>query len=172
MSQPARIKRLFERTQRALRERPYVGLKKATSTTRVVDGTTCEVSEGKWSFVVDLSEKIGGNGRGPDSGVFGRAAFGSCAAISYMQWAAIMGVTIDSLEVTVETDADATGYFDIADVPAGYLRARNLVRLESPDPADVVLEVLDKGDKHSPYHDLWSRALEIERTVILNGKEI
>ncbi|HUF10562.1 MAG TPA: OsmC family protein [Rhodothermales bacterium] len=130
------------------------------------------MTEGKWTLVVDMSEKAGGSGRGPDSGVFGRAAFGSCTAISYAQWAAILDVTIQSLEVTVETDADNSGYYDVADVPAGYLRARTLVRIESPDPVEKVIEVLDKGDKHSPYHDLWSRAFEIERTVILNGNEI
>ena len=52
----------------------------------MIDGTTCEVTEGKWSLTADLSEKIGGNGLGPDSGVLGRAAFGSCAAASYVLW--------------------------------------------------------------------------------------
>lgn len=172
MNQADRIKQLFERTQDALRAKPFIGLKTATSVTRMINGTTCEISEGKWSLTADLSEKVGGNGIGPDSGVFGRAAFGSCAAISYVLWAAKFGVTLDSLEVTVETDADNSGLYDAADVPAGYLRARSTIRVDSTDPVEKVLAVFDKGDKHSPYHEFWSRAVDIERKIILNGQEV
>jgi hypothetical protein len=79
---------------------------------------------------------------------------------------------LDALEVTVETDADNSGLYGTADVPAGYLRARTTIRVDSPDPTDKVLAVLDKGDKHSPYHEFWSRAVHVERSIILNGKEL
>jgi len=172
MQGQAKLKELFERTQDVLRAKPYVGRKTATSVTRMVNGTTCEVSEGRWTLTADLSEKVGGHGLGPDSGVLGRAAFGSCAVMSYVMWATKLDLQLDAIEVTIETDVDSGGLYGTADVPAGYLQARAIVRIESSEPPERVVELINKGDKHSPYHEFWSRAVDIERTIILNGETL
>ncbi|NIV03707.1 MAG: OsmC family peroxiredoxin, partial [Calditrichae bacterium] len=61
--------------------------------------------------------KHGGNNQGPNPGIFGRAALGSCLAIGYMRWAAKLGVPISKIDIEVQTDYDARGEYGVAKVP-------------------------------------------------------
>jgi len=142
-----------------------MGLKTSTSKVRVVDGYTCEVEEGRWKIIADLSEKVGGNGKGPDPSVLGRAAFGSCCAIGYMQWAAVLGIKLSSVEVVVESDYDHGGYYGTNDSTAGPREVRFKVTIQSDAPESEVIALIEKADKHSPLHDLFARAIPLKREI-------
>ena len=79
-----KLKYSVERSIKALSLKPSLGIGTGISRTRIKNGLTCEIEEGKWKFVADMPESIGGNAEGPTPGVYGRAAFGSCLAIGYM----------------------------------------------------------------------------------------
>ena len=164
-------KEAFERSKRSLALKPSMGLKTATCKVRIVDGYTCEVEEGRWKLVADLSEKVGGNGRGPDSSLLVRAAFGSCAAIGYVQWAAVFGIQLSSVEVVVETDHDYGGYYDTNDSPPGPTEVRYKVIVESDASEPEIIALIDKADKHSPLHDLFARAIPLKREIKINPKD-
>jgi uncharacterized OsmC-like protein len=114
-----------------------------------------------------MSAKSGGDGRAPDPGVYGRTALGSCLAIGYILWAAKLGVTLSRLEVEVQADYDSGGYHGVADGPPGYSQVRYIVTVESDAAEADVLNVLDQGDAHSPYRDVFTRALDVRREVRL-----
>jgi len=158
-------KEAFERSKRALKLKPSTGVNTAKSTARITDGYTCLIEEGRWRMVSDLHEKVGGNGLGPDPSTLGRAAFASCAAIGYMQWAAVLGIQLTSVEVVVETDLDYGGYYDTNDAPSGPIGVRTLVSVETDAPEADVIALIDKADHHSPLHSTWVRPLEITRDI-------
>jgi len=164
-------KEAFERSKQALAMKPSLGLKTATCKVRIVDGYTCEVEEGRWKIIADLSEKVGGNAKGPDSGVLGRAAFGSCAAIGYMQWAAVLGIQLSSVEVVVESDYDHGGYYGTNDSSAGPKEVRYKVTIQSDAPKSQVIALIEKADKHSPLHDLFTRAIPLKREIEINPRD-
>lgn len=92
---------------------------------RLKPGLECEVEEGTWKMTVGMSEKSGGTNAGPNPGILGRGALGTCLAIGYAMWAARLGVPIDALEVDVEADYDRRGELGVADdVPPGYTQVR------------------------------------------------
>src|SRR5712692_7767785 len=99
MERTEQIRQSFERNAKAMALRPSIGQGTAVTKVRLRDGLTCDVEDGNWKMTVDASQKSGGDGRGPDPGVYGRTALGSCLAIGYMFWAAKLGVTFSSLEV-------------------------------------------------------------------------
>ena len=103
------IKEAFERKEKAMQRMPSVGKGGVTTKINVKDGMTCEIQEGDWKLIADMSEKNGGNNKGPTPGTFGRAAFGSCLAITYIMFASKMEVQIENLEVEVQVDYDARG---------------------------------------------------------------
>ncbi|HVS03145.1 MAG TPA: OsmC family protein [Thermoanaerobaculia bacterium] len=162
-----RIRVAFERNQKALRLRPGVGRGTATTRVRVTEGLICDVEEGPWRLTVDMGDKHGGTGAGPNPGVLGRAALGSCLAIGYQTWAAHLGVPIEALEVEVQADYDGGGTYATADVPAGYLQVRCAVTVTSPAPDAEVMRVLDEADAHSSYRDVFARAHDVRREVRL-----
>ena len=165
MERIEQIKTTFERNAQAIAARPSVGRGTATTRVRLRDGLTCDVEDGKWKLTVDMSAKSGGDGRAPDPGVYGRTALGACLAISYQLWAAKLGVVFSRLEIDVQADYDSGGYHGVADVPAGYRQVRYIVSVESDAPEADVLNVLDQADAHSPYLDVFTRALDVRREV-------
>lgn len=166
MADMERIKTAYERIQQAIELRPSIGQGTAVTKVRVRDGLTCDIEDGGWKLVGDESKRDGGNGEGPDPGVFGRAALGSCLAIGYMMIAAKQGVPITALEVEVQADYDARGMFAVDDsVPPGWTTMRYYVTVESPAPETDIMRVLDEADRHSSLLYAFSQPIPIQREV-------
>jgi len=168
----AEISQKVNRITKALRLKPAIGLGTGVSIARITDGLSCTIQEGEWELQTDMPEQAGGTGCAPTPGVLGRAALGSCLAIGYMIWASKLNVPVDNLEVEVQADWDDAGTFGTADVPAGYLEVRYCVRVESSASVDDIIRLLDEGDAHSPYLDVFSRSQSCMRQVELNGQQI
>lgn len=169
MSQDERIRTAFERNARALHLRPGFGCGTAVTTARRVEGLTFEVTEGQWTMTVDMGEKSGGNGRGPNPGVYGRAALASCLAVGYGMWSAYRGVPLTRLEVEVQADYDSRSDLGVDDVPPGYEEMRYVVTVESPEPEDRVRALLDEADSHSAYLALFRDPQTVRREVRIVG---
>jgi uncharacterized OsmC-like protein len=159
------IKVKFDRTVKALTLKPSLGLGTGVSKTRIINGLSCETTEDKWVFKTDMPKQVGGGETGPTPGVLGRAALGSCLAMGYMMWASKLEVVIDSLEVEIQADYDDGGLFDTSDAPPGYSEIRYLVKVKSPASSEVIEQVLNMGDQHSPYLDVFSRTQTCIRKV-------
>jgi uncharacterized OsmC-like protein len=164
------LKIAFERSAKALTLRPSLGRDTGVTKARIREGLTCDIEAGPWRFVADMPKQVGGAETGPSPGVYGRAALGSCLAIGYMLHAARLGVPIRALEVEIQADYDDGALFGVSDSPPGYLDVRYIVTVESSAPEADVLRVIDEGDAHSPYLDVFSRAQKCTRTVRITGR--
>ena len=167
MQDDQRIRAAFERNAKVLRRLSSVGKGTAVTKVRVRDGLTCEVEDGPWKLTADMPEKIGGNDVGPNPGVYGRAALGTCLAIVYVQWAAKRNVPISYLEVEIQADYDTRGIYAVADVPAGYSQVRCVVTVKSDASESEINAMLDEADAHSPYYDVFTRPLDLKRELRL-----
>ena len=165
MKEQQEIKEKFIRTQKALTLKPSLGLSTGISKTRIVNGLSAETVEGDWVFRTDMPKQVGGNATASSPGALGRAALGGCLAIGYMLWASRLDVPIDSLEVEIQTDYDDGALFDTSENYPGYLEVRYIVKIKSPASREEIEHLLDTGDKHSPYLDVFSRAQTCIRQV-------
>ena len=167
MEDAEKIKISLERCKKAFTLKPAMGRSTAISNVRMVNGLTFEINEGNWKFSVDMPEAIGGNNTAPTPGVYGRAALGSCLAIGYMMKAAELSIPIKNLEVEVQADFDDGALLGTADkdIPSGYLEVRYSITVESDAPEEKINQMLDEGDKHSPYLDVFSRAQKCVRNI-------
>jgi uncharacterized OsmC-like protein len=160
------LKQTFDGALEHIRDHPADGQGTAVTRTRIRDGVTCDVTDGHWRLVVDEMPGDGGSGLGPDPGVYGRAALGSCLAMGYVMWAAHLGVTLDDVEVTVEADYDARGMLGLDDsVSPGWSAVRYKVFIMSPDPHERVLEVIETADRYSSILDCLKRPLSVTREI-------
>lgn len=89
--------------------------------------------------------------------------------MSYVMWAAKLGVPIAKLEVDVYADTDLRGMYGVDGIPAGYSEVRYIVSIESPAPKAAILQVLDRAEAHSPYLDVFKRPQNLHRQVRLFG---
>jgi uncharacterized OsmC-like protein len=156
------IATLLERNVKAVTLRPSVGQGTAVTKVRLRDGLTCEIQEGPWTLVAGMTEKYGGTNDGPNPGVYGRAALGSCLAIGYAMWAARLGVPIDELDVEVHADYDVRGELGVDDtVRPGYSQVRYIVTVSSPASTADIERWLDTADRYSSWRDNIANAVPL-----------
>ncbi len=172
MADQGAIRAIVERNIELLALKPARGHLSCATRARLVDGVRCEIVEGPWKFMADLPAKAGGDDSAPTPGVLGRGALASCLTMGIAIWAARLGVPLDALEVEVQADFDARGELGVATgVPPGYSEVRYVVRVESPAPRDEVDQLLRMAERHSPYLDVFGRAMTLRRVLHLNGAE-
>lgn len=159
------IKAAIVRNEDKIRQRPATGRLTKSTKARIRDGLTCEIEDGPWKLTADMRKSLGGNNEGPDPGVLGRAAIGSCLAIGYAIWFARLDVPLDGVEVEVEADFDYAGVLGVSDVSAGYSELRYSVNVDSPASRNDITRVLDKADAHSPWLTNMKTSFKPRRTV-------
>ena len=172
MTSQQKIKEAVSRSTKALTLKPSLGLGTGISKAKIINGLSCEITEGNNKFIADMPESVGGNSAGPTPGVYGRAALSSCLAIGYILKASAMNIKIDSLEVEVQADYDDGALFGTSAAPAGYLEVRYTVSIESDADEKEILQMLDESDKHSPYYDVFSRGQKCVRSVNISSPKI
>ena len=172
MADQLAIREIAERNIRLLAAKPSRGHLSCSTRARLVDGLRCEIAEGPWRFAADMPAKVGGDETAPTPGVLGRGALASCLAIGIAAWAARLGVPLDALEVEVQADFDARGELGVGNgVPPGYSEVRYVVAIESTASRDELDRLLAMAERHSPYLDVFGRAIPLSGVVRLNGKE-
>ena len=134
----------------------------ATATVR--DGLVVHVSGPNGaSLTTDMVPSVGGTATAPSPGWLLRAAEASCVATLITMRAAMLGVTLDTLEVTVDSESDDRGLLGIADnIPAGPLSGRVAVRLTAAGVDPATLEDMARwGVKHCPVCDALERVVPV-----------
>lgn len=163
------LRTTMERSIKAMTLRPAVGRHTAVSKTRIVDGIACEIEEGRWKLTADLSEKGGGTGTGPDPGVLGRAALGSCLAMGVKMFAVLRGVDVRGVDVEVQADFDVAAQYGLGDSPPGYSEVRYTITVDSDAPEADVMRIVEEAEHNSPWVDVYGRAQTLTRSVVLRA---
>jgi len=136
----------------------------------VVDGLVVRVSgpDGT-SLTTDMVPSVGGTATAPSPGWLLRAAEASCVATLIAMRAAVLEITLDNLEVTVDSESDDSGILGIdATVPAGPLRGRVSVRIGATGvDAETLEEIAHWGVRHCPVCDAVERAVPISTEVFV-----
>ena len=165
------IREIAERNVRLLAAKPDRGHLRCVTWARLAGGLRCEIEEGPWRLAADMPAKVGGDDSAPTPGVLGRGALAGCLTIGIAAWAARLGVPLESVEVEVQTDFDASGELGMGDVPPGYQEVRYIVSIASPAPRYELDRLLAMAERHSPYLDIFGRAIALKRALRVNGKE-
>ena len=125
--------------------------KNAPATAKLGDGLQCEVT-GPYGarIVTDMPPAMGGAASGPNPGWFLRAALASCTTTAIAMRAAKLGIKLEQLELTVESESDTRGLLGIGEVSAALAAVRTKVRIRGDAPPEVLRELARWGDAHSP----------------------
>lgn len=126
--------------------------KNAPATARLTEGLKCEVTGPQGQRVAtDMPPAMGGTASAPNPGWYMRGALASCTATVIAMRAAKLGVTLETLEVTVESDSDNRGLLGLDEkVSAGQKAVRTTVKIRGNAPAQTLREIVAWSDAHSP----------------------
>ncbi len=162
------IKEKLERASETVSQRPSIGQRVYRNTATIEDGLTCRVSEKNHSVVVDVPKSMGGEEDGPSPSFLIRGALTSCVAIGLKMWAARQGVTVDRIDVSVETDVDARGQLGVCDTAApGFEGIRLVVQVDSPAPRAMLEDLLETSLRYSPLIDVVGKPQTIETSLVV-----
>jgi uncharacterized OsmC-like protein len=119
------------------------------------------------SVTTDMVSAVGGGGSAPSPAWLFRAGYASCVATLIALAAAVEGVELSGLEVTVDSESDDRGILGIdPSVPSGPLSVRVAVRVTSATADEGrVREIVDWGRARCPVDDAVGRAVPVEFTV-------
>lgn len=114
-------------------------------------------------LITDMAAAVGGTATAPSPGWLLRAAEASCVATLIAMRAAMLGVALDALEVTVDSVSDDRGILGLDDsVPAGPLSSRVAIRVRSAGTEASALEEMARwGVAHCPVCDAIERPVPV-----------
>ncbi len=119
------------------------------------------------SLTTDMVSAVGCGGSAPSPAWLFRAGYASCVATLISLAAAVEGVELTGLKVTVDSESDDRGILGVdPSVPAGPLSVRVAVRVASSNADEErVRSIVEWGRVHCPVDDLVQRAVPVEVTV-------
>lgn len=134
----------------------------SAATAVVVEGLRCRAEGPNGQVLVsDMPKAIGGGGSAPAPGWLSRAALATCDATVIAMRAAQVGVTLTTLEVTVDSESDDRGLLGMDDtIPAGPFSVRTRIRIgaQGVEP-ERLREIIQWAQAHSPVADTIQRAV-------------
>ena len=140
----------------------------SVATASVVDGLVMKVTGPRGeSITTDMVPSVGGTASAPSPGWYLRAAEASCVATLIAMRAAMLGIELETLEVSVDSESDDRGLLAIDEsVPAGPLSGRVAVRLAAPGVDSATLDEMARwGIKHCPVCDALEREVPIRTEI-------
>lgn len=131
--------------------------------------TRVEVSTGSGHrFTVDEPASLGGADAAANPVEYALAALGSCQAITYRVWAALLGIAFDRLHVAVDGDIDLRGFFGVDDgIRPGFGAIRVKVTIDGPETAERYGELTAAVNRHCPVLDLFSHPVPVTHELLI-----
>lgn len=119
------------------------------------------------TLISDMPKAIGGGGSAPSPGWLLRAALANCDATVIAMRAAQLGITLSTLEVTVDSESDDRGLLGMDEaIPAGPLSIRTRIRIGADGVEPERLgEIVQWAEAHSPVGDAINRAVPMKVEV-------
>ncbi len=147
------------------------GVVRPKTFTTLVAGTTTQVSvrSGKHEFTIDEPPALAGRNLAASPVEHLLASLGSCNIITYQLWAAKLGITVDTIEITLEGDLDVQGFFGLnPDVRPGYQSIDMAVKLTGPETDERYAHLTKLVNEHCPVFDNLTVGVPVRTTVSYN----
>jgi uncharacterized OsmC-like protein len=133
----------------------------------LVGVTEVDIRTGRHTFKADEPPSLGGGNVAANPVQYALASLGSCQAIAYRIWAALLGIELDSLTVRVEGDLDVRGLLGFDDrVRPGFSAVRVEVSVAGPESPERYAELADAVDTHCPVLDLFKNPVLVTRALV------
>lgn len=120
----------------------------------------------------DMSKGIGGTDTAPSPGWLFRAALASCDATLIAMRAAMLGIELEGVEVSIDSESNDHGILGIDEsVPAGPLSVRTHVSVAARNTSDQeIRDLVEWAAAHCPVCDALKRAVPVSVEVVANAQ--
>jgi len=159
---------ILEATERAVHADPTaaVALFKARGTS--TGPVTTTIGLGRHSVQTDEPASLGGQDSAPNPVEYALASLLSCQAVTYRFWAVKLGIEVDDINISIEGDLDARGFFGLDEqTRAGFGEIRVAVQVRGPETPQRYAELQAAVDAHCPVLDLFTKPTTVHTALIV-----
>ncbi|MCC7564880.1 MAG: OsmC family protein [Methanomicrobiaceae archaeon] len=151
----------------AIRADPSAARSKVSGTTVWGGGAFSSTQVRGFTVEADEPEAIGGSNRAPSPGTLVLAALGSCLTVGVVYNAALRGIRVDGLEITVDGDIDLRGFLPGATGEArpGFQEIRVSCRLWSDARPEEIRELFRYVQQTSPVADVIGNQVPVDISI-------
>ena len=157
----------------AIKENEKLAIVRPETSTTLVVGTATQVivRSGTHEFTIDEPPTLAGTNLGASPVEHLLASLGSCQVITYQLWAAKLGITVDTIEVTLAGDIDVQGFFGLnPDIRPGFQSIDLAVKLTGPETDERYSQLTKLVDEHCPVLDVLTVGVPVRSTFSYNEK--
>ena len=149
---------------------PDLAMTRFSVNTRVVKGFETQVLGRGFTITIDEPESLGGTNKGMNPVEVLLGTLGTCHEIVLVAYAAVMGITLESVNIEVSGDIDLRGLFNVGAVPSGFKAIHFAVSLRSPNGTPEQLEQLKTlALNHCPVLDTLQRPIPVTHEYAFNA---
>lgn len=127
--------------------------------------TRAQQGNGNFSWVSDFTPWASSAAKGPSPLDYFIASLGMCHESHYSEESSIMGVTLQSVSITIRAK------FDIRP-GIGYEEINYETRIQSPDSSEKIQELVNRTEEACFVTNTLKRALPLKGKIYLNGIEL
>lgn len=122
----------------------------------------------RFAIMTDEPLELGGTNTMPSPPETLMAGLNACMTVGYVAVASLMGVKIDSIEITCEGDIDLRGFFEIdPDVPAGYDALQYTIRVSGDGTPEQFEQIHETVCRASPMRYTVANPVRLDATLIV-----
>jgi len=125
-----------------------------------------------FEVIQDEPASIAGGGRGPAPTDYFAASIGFCENVVFVRHAAMAGLSIESLETSVNGVWDVKGLFDIGGADSSYKTITVETKVTTKDPIEKVVEVARMTHKRCPIHATLRKSTQMIFKLFVNGQPV
>jgi len=165
------LKAALGKTVQGIQENPAMSRVVFEAQTALVEDVRCTGHVRHFApIVVDEPPELGGQDRGANPVELLLVSLGACQEIMYSAMAAMMGIQLDEVKVSLKGSLDLKGLFGMDPaIPPGYQKITYETLLRSPAPEAQLRQLIEAVESHCPVLDTLVRPIEVSGKVTLNG---
>jgi uncharacterized OsmC-like protein len=124
-------------------------------------------------MAVDEPPELGGSDTAMNPAELLLVALGTCQEIVYAAYAAVLGVELDEVKVSLKGHLDARGMFGLdGSVPPGYQRIAYETTIRTSADEATVRKLVQVVEGHCPLLDTIKRPIDVSGAISLNGRPL
>lgn len=149
-----------------IRAHPEHGFLTLAAQGEILDGVHCRATMRDHGMEVDEPMMLGGTDTGPNPVELVLTALGTCQAITYRIWAAMLDIPLDEVRFETEGDIDLNGLLGLQyGVRPGFSKIRHRVTLVGPASDERYRELAETVDRHCPVLDIVTNSTPVENVI-------
>lgn len=129
------------------------------------DGLLSKINVRQFQILSDEPQSLGGLDQGPNPVELILGAFAACQEIVIKAYAAVLGIKVDAVHVETKGNLDLRGFFNVADVRAGFNSVEFITTISTgEDDKEKLSQLLYFAQNRCPVLDILQNPVPVSGT--------